>query len=158
MKRRVSKEITVIDNEIRSFLDAEWFVASFPEAHSRWQQAAQDLWDAESQSQMTRIGHTCREALQEFAAAIAKQKIGSSPADPAKTVQTIRVVIGQRQRGNSEKAFLDALLCYWGTVNDLVQRQEHGGVKEGEPLKWEDARRVVFQTAIVMFEVAKVTA
>jgi hypothetical protein len=25
--------------------------------------------------------------------------------------------------------------------------------KEGQPLMWEDARRVVFQTALVMFEV-----
>ena len=53
-------------------------------------------------------------------------------------------VVGERDR-----AFLDALLTYWGTVSDLVQRQEHGAKKEGEPLMWEDARRVVFQTAIV---------
>jgi hypothetical protein len=33
-----------------------------------------------------------------------------------------------------------------------VQRQEHGAQKEGRPLVWEDGRRVVFQTAIVMFE------
>jgi hypothetical protein len=51
---------------------------------------------------------------------------------------------------------LKALLAYWGTVNDLVQRQEHGGQKEREPLKWEDGRRVVFQTAVVMFEIARV--
>ena len=33
-----------------------------------------------------------------------------------------------------ERAFLDALLAYWGTVNDLVQPQEHGGQREGEAL------------------------
>jgi hypothetical protein len=158
MKRKASEAITAIGNEIRSFIDAEWFVASFPGAHDRWQQAAQDLWDAESQAQMTRIGHTCREALQEFAAVLAQQKMVDVPSDPAKTVQAIRAVLGQRQRGNSEDAFLNALLRYWGTISDLVQRQEHGGAKEGEPLSWEDARRVVFQTAIVMFEVAKATS
>ncbi len=31
-------------------------------------------------------------------------------------------------------------------------RQEHGAQKESETLQWEDARRVVFQTAMVMFE------
>jgi hypothetical protein len=42
---------------------------------------------------------------------------------------------------------------YWGTVNDLIQRQEHGAQREGGALAWEDGRRVVFQTAIVMFEI-----
>lgn len=49
---------------------------------------------------------------------------------------------------------LDALVVYWGTVSDLIQRQEHGAQKEGEALRWEDGRRVVFQTAVVMFEIA----
>ena len=40
---------------------------------------------------------------------------------------------------------------------DLVQRQEHGGQKEGEPLGWEDGRRVVFQTANVMVELHRAT-
>lgn len=44
---------------------------------------------------------------------------------------------------------------YWGAVADLTQRQEHGVQKEGEQLVWEDARRVVFQTLLVMFEVDK---
>lgn len=51
---------------------------------------------------------------------------------------------------------MEALLAYWGTVSDLVQRQEHGGQKEGEPLEWEDARRAVLHTAVVMFEVDRV--
>jgi hypothetical protein len=55
--------------------------------------------------------------------------------------------------GTTAAPFLVALLAYWGTVSDLVQRQEHGAQKEGGPLVWEDGRRVVFQTAIVMFEV-----
>jgi len=52
-------------------------------------------------------------------------------------------------------AFLDALLVYWGTACDLVQRQEHGSQREGAPLTWEDARRVVFQTMLVMYEVGR---
>jgi hypothetical protein len=58
-----------------------------------------------------------------------------------------------KQLGTTEKPFLDALLGYWGTVSDLIQRQEHGGQKEGQSLVWEDGRRVVFQTAVVMFEI-----
>jgi hypothetical protein len=50
---------------------------------------------------------------------------------------------------------LDALVTYWGTVSDLVQRQEHGAAKEGEPIGREDARVTVFQTAMVMFECSR---
>jgi hypothetical protein len=49
--------------------------------------------------------------------------------------------------------FIDALVVYWGTMNDLVQRQEHGATREGEPLTWEDAQRVIFHTAVVMWEI-----
>lgn len=55
--------------------------------------------------------------------------------------------------GTTEEPFLEAVVAYWGTVADLIERQEHGAQKEGEALTWEDARRIVFHTAIVMFEV-----
>ncbi len=48
---------------------------------------------------------------------------------------------------------LEALIVYWGCVLDIVQRQEHGATKEGEDLVWEDARRAVFNTLTVMFEI-----
>ena len=64
-------------------------------------------------------------------------------------------MLGRRLLGETHQAFLHALLTYWGTVSDLVQRQEHGAVRDKEPLTWEDTRRVVFQTAIVMFEIAR---
>lgn len=55
--------------------------------------------------------------------------------------------------GGTEHEFLKAYISYWGTVNDLVQRQEHGAQKEGEKLIWEDGRRVVFNTMVLMYEV-----
>lgn len=63
------------------------------------------------------------------------------------------------QLGDREKvfllavtAYLDALLEYWRSVSGLIQRQEHGNQKVGSELTWEDARRAVFQTGIVLFE------
>jgi hypothetical protein len=119
-------------------------------------QAESLLWECDSREQLTAIGHFCREALQEFATALADEH---QPADVDKdiqhTVARIKAVLGLRRGdlGKTEKQFLDALITYWGTVSDLSQRQEHGAQKEGELLIWEDSRRVVFQTAIVMFEV-----
>lgn len=37
-------------------------------------------------------------------------------------------------------------------MNGLAQRQEHGEQKGGEELTWEDGRRVVLYTAMVMAE------
>lgn len=50
------------------------------------------------------------------------------------------------------------LLDYWRKANDLVQRQEHGAAREpDESFIWEDSRRVVFQTLIVMYEIDRAT-
>jgi len=66
----------------------------------------------------------------------------------------IRAVLRQHgaRVGSTTTPLLDALVGYWKAVSGLAQRQEHGGQKEGRDLVWEDGRRVVFQTAVVMFE------
>jgi hypothetical protein len=75
--------------------------------------------------------------------------------DPVHVVARVRAVIEHRRTalGEATSEVLGALLAYWGTVSDLVQRQEHGAQKEGQQLIWLDARRVVFQTASVMYEI-----
>ena len=73
----------------------------------------------------------------------------------AHTISRLSAVIEHQAKnlGNTEKSFLHALIDYWRRVSDLIQRQEHGGQKEGRSLVWEDARRIVFQMAVIMFEV-----
>jgi len=159
MKRRDRAATAGIEQEIRSFLDADAFSRAFPDAYQRWREAEEALWGADDVGQMTRIGHTCREALQAFASALAERsRVRDVPSDPARTVDRIRAVLNTPALGDAHRAMLQALLAYWGTVSDLVQRQEHGAQKEGEALMWEDARRVVFQTAVVMFEIARAVA
>lgn len=156
-KRQSGEAVETIEVHIQRFLQADDFQDSFPGAYQRWRQAADDLWGAEDEGQFTQIGHICREAMQAFAANLADKGGGADvPADPAKTVARIRTVLAASDLGDSHADFLDALLAYWGTVSDLVQRQEHGAQKEGTPLTWEDARRVVFQTAVVMYEIARI--
>ncbi len=58
----------------------------------------------------------------------------------------------KQELGDKTHAFLDALLPYWGTVSDLAQRQTHAARKENEPVTPEDARRVVFYSMLVMYE------
>lgn len=112
------------------------------------------LYAEDTENTLTTIGHLLREAMQEFASALVDRfKPPRVDSDKAKTVSRIKAVLGMLRLSDKVSAFLDALIAYWGTVADLVQRQEHGGLKEGEPLRWLDARRIVFQVAVVMMEI-----
>jgi hypothetical protein len=156
MKQRAGQPIQNIETTIRNYLDADHFLQKYPKAYQKWAEAESMLWAGDSEHQLTTIGHLCREATQEFATALVEHcQPPDVDRDKAHTVTRIRAVLNllDAQLGSTEKPFLDALLAYWGTVSDLIQRQEHGGRKEGDPLVWEDGRRVVFQTAVVMFEI-----
>lgn len=145
-----------VESEIERFLAADEFRRDHLAALGKWQQATKLLWAADSHEQLTTIGHLCRECLQEFAQSLAiKHGVDVTEVEPTKTVARIKAVLATRAKASrsAESAFLDALTAYWGSLSDLVQRQEHGALKEGTPLSWEDARRVVFQTCIVMYEV-----
>jgi hypothetical protein len=114
------------------------------------------LWGSDASQSFTTIGHLCREAVREFASVAERTYAKPNPdLKPDATVAKIRALLESRKAGQSKAvaAFLDALLSYWGTVSDLVQRQEHGAEKEGEDLTWEDARRVVVHSLLVMYEV-----
>jgi hypothetical protein len=156
LKQQAGQPIENIETFITSHIDSDNFRQKYPSAYQKWGEAEKMLWGSDSARQLTTIGHLCREAVQEFAThLVEKNKLIEAPADRAFTVARIHAVLDQRKDnlGETEIACLDALLAYWGTVIDLIQREEHGSKKEGKPLVWEDGRRVVFQTAIVMFEI-----
>jgi hypothetical protein len=153
LKQHDSQRLQRIEVELRAYLESDRFQKRYAKAYQKWKDAEAILWDSDSERQLTTIGHLCREAVQEFASVLADQF--QVEADKTKIIAPLRAVLNIRenQLGTTERPFLDALLSYWGTVCDLIQRQEHGSRKEGQPLVWEDGRRVVFQTAILMFEV-----
>ena len=146
-----------IESTVRSFLSTDAFRLQYATAYESWRRAEELLWASDASQQLSTIGHLCREAMQAFTTAlVANYAVQTRPTDPAKTIAALKAVIraSAAQLGTAERALLDALLPYWGTVSDLVQRQEHAGQKEGRPVTWDDARRLTFQTAVVMFEVA----
>ncbi len=155
--REVSGEpVQRVTDETRTYLASEAFRSRYPVVYEKWAQAEAALWGEDSASQLTTIGHLCREALQEFTSVIVEQvKPPNLNSEKTMTVARMRAVLDHLagQLGTTEKPFLDALLAYRGTLGDLVQRQEHGAQKEGKLLEWDDARRVVFQTAVVIFEI-----
>lgn len=158
LKRQHGESVERVEAMMKQYLNGVSFKAVYPIAFTKWQSAEDALWSSDSALALTTIGHLCREAMQKFATELV-QRLTPDPVDPDKahTVSRLRAVIAKASSGMSaaEQQLLDALLGYWGAVSDMVQRQEHGAAKEGSPLVWEDGRRVVFQTAVVMFEIAR---
>lgn len=145
-----------VEEAIRSYLDSQSFSGRYPEAHRKWAEAEQLLWSSDSAAQLTTVGHLCREALQLFVTTlVARHGRDEVDNNPAHTVARLRTVLASLEGNRSDAvvAMLGALLSYWGTIVDLVQRQEHGAQKEGQELVWSDARRVVLHSALVMYEV-----
>ena len=146
-----------VEDEILHYLNGADFRSHYPQAFTRWRDAAKLLWEADELEELSTIGHKCREAVQDFVTELLRRN-GITPGnpDPAKTRDRFSDVVDARRAdlGERKSGLLDALFGYWKATCDLIQRQEHGGQRQGEePLTWEDGRRVVFQTAVVMFEI-----
>lgn len=155
LMKELGKPVERIEKHTFNYFDSGDFRKNYEGAYHKLKQAEVLLWSSDSDANFSAIGHHCREAMQEFADTLYEQVLGKpSEEQKALTVKRMREIIEVKSAdtGQTVRAFLEALLPFWGTVSDLVQRQEHAGQKEGEPINWEDARRVVFQTANVMFE------
>src|SRR3989442_712390 len=120
MKQQNGQPVQNIETEIRNHLDADGFRRHYPAAYQKWAEAEAKLWSSDSEQKSTTIGHLCREALQEFAKAlVAKYQPPNVEKDVQKTVARLKAVIGKQsgQMSDAVKAYLDALVDYWGTVN-----------------------------------------
>lgn len=156
MKREAGEPVQQVETLIREYLDSDRFTDAFPEAYERWRDAVELLWGADSDRELSTIGHKCREAIQQFATALVdRHQPPNVNPDKAMTRDRLSAVLNVHRADLGEKrsALLDSLFGYWRAAADLIQRQEHAGQREGESLDWEDGRRVVFQTAVIMFEV-----
>ncbi len=154
LKREAGGPAEAMEDSVTRYLDAPNFATRHGPSYAKWRQATDELWSTDSERELTSVGHHIREAMQLFATELVEMHNAiEAPADPEKTVDRLRAVLALAapKLGQTEKPVLDAMVVYWGSVTDLAHRQEHGVAKE-VPLVWEDARRLVFQTAIVMFE------
>ena len=153
--KQADQPAQAIEKEVRRSLLSDEFKNLYPVPFKKLTDAETLLWDSDSERQFSRIGHICREALQEFAdALVQKYNPPNVDTDKSHIIARIRSVLNLSPNlGSTEKEFLKSLIGYWGAVSDLVQRQEHGSQRDKNSLLWEDGRRVVFQTFIVMYEI-----
>lgn len=148
-----------VERVSRRYLEDESFKREYPRTADKIQVADAALWSSD-EGQLTVVGHTCREAMQAFAGEVL-DRLEVAPDDPdtqhtvARMKQAIAAIRGRPVVGDAEGELLEALFHYWGLVADVVQRQEHGGQREKEPVTQEDARRALFQTINVTNEIAR---
>jgi hypothetical protein len=140
--------IQQVESEVFRYVSSGGFAQRHSAAATKLRSAEEALIKAEIEP--SAIGHFCREAFQEFAHGITED---ADPTRKAQTKNRIRAAIATRRPdiGDRHIAWLEALTTYTLTVIDLAQRQEHLGTAEGEPDP-EDARIVVFQTAVALYE------
>jgi hypothetical protein len=151
-EQRAADRSSRIVSQLAAHIDEATFASRHPIAYEKWRSAF-DLYELDAVLHATRIGHDCREAILEFANALVRAH--SVDVDHAAGTEIkVRAVIAAREHvGPTVRAYLDRLVKYWRAVSDLAQRQEHAASREKEALTTEDARRLVFQTLIVMVEI-----
>lgn len=158
LKEKSGEPVEQIEETVHSYIDAHTFQKEFPKAYEKWVDAKNLLWETETSKQLTKIGHLCREAIQEFMDALYVRLIPSGeplPKDKTK-IRLKKIIEAKSQKlGEAEKKFLNGLLEYFKGMNELIQKQEHDAQKEKIQLVWEDGRRVVFQTMMLMYEVSR---
>ena len=137
-------------------LESESFVRRYPRTAERLNRAI-ELLDSGDERRATDIGHAVREAMQYFPEELAgRLNVDVSAIPFEQTANRLGEVFGSPggQRGSSTaRVAIEALADYWRKVADLTQRQEHGASREGEVLRWEDSRRVLWLAVTVVFEV-----
>lgn len=154
LKTRDAAPVEQVEREVWRLVESAAFAEHYPLAHEKLLQAARALWESDTVADETTIGHLCREAMQAFATALIERFPPDEAPESDGDIAQIRAVLAhvKGRLGATEHQLLEALLTYWGAVTDLAQRQEHGAQREKESLRREDSRRLVFQTAVLFFE------
>lgn len=147
-----------VEQTLRTYLDVSGLAQRHSTALAKWAEAEAMLWGPEPTSQVTTIGHLCREAHQEFATSVIG-RLPSADASGEKTKTKIRIRAALESLptlSETVKTFALALAGYWDAVVDLAQRQEHANLKEDCGLAWEDSRRLVFHTIVAMTDLDRI--
>jgi hypothetical protein len=154
-----------IEDYLRAYLEDERFRSVHPLACGRWVVAWEMLWCADSRAKVIAVGHRSRDAMQAFASSLVEQSIppaldpgwpevltdGPRRADPLEGLLTILDAC-RHELGEERHALLCELAGGWRALLEAVQCHEHRPQAGDVRLRWEDGRRLVLFTALVMVE------
>jgi hypothetical protein len=126
-------------------------------AYEHWSQASAILYRDSARESLLAAGQKAHEALQEFACAVSEPPHSLAPDTDSTeaTAGRLRAFTEtyRSQLGDARCELLQALLDHWRALIDDLQSHVHEPEMVDEPLRWEDARRVVILTALVMVEI-----
>lgn len=92
-RMKAGEPLVRIVEPIRKHLESTAFQKRYPKAYEKWSRAEVLLWEEDSDSARTTIGHLVREALQEFAGELGGHVSPPDfPTDKAKTVARLRAI------------------------------------------------------------------
>jgi hypothetical protein len=142
---------------VKACVGQERFSSTYPSAYECWWQATAILYGEGSTDSVLAAGRKAREALQEFARTVAEplQPRASDPDSTRATVGRLRALTEtyRSQLGDERCELLHALFDHWRALTDGLESHAHDEEMVSEPPRWEDARRVVILTALVMVEI-----
>jgi len=142
---------------LKACVSQERFCSAYPSAYDRWWQATAILYGEGSIDSVLAAGQKAGEALQEFARAVAEplQPRAINPDSTRATVGRLRAFTEtyRSQLGDARCELLHTLFDHWRALTDGLERHAHDEEMVSEPPRWEDARRVVILTALVMVEI-----
>ena len=155
-KRQIGEPVRRIEASVHTYITSGDFRQRYPSAQDKWIAAEAKLWGERVEADLSTIGHLCREAMQEFASALV-ETYRPPDVDPnvAHEISRAGAVLTYlvREKASTPRDLIDAAMEYWARCSGLVQRTEHDAQREKEPLVWDDARAIVFQTAFLMHEI-----
>ena len=155
-KQQTAEPTKRVEQSIQEYLSSLDFQKRHPKAFLKWKAAEQLLWTTDSDQQLSTVGHLCREASQEFTDSLVTRFMPPDANDQkALTKNRLKAVLKSQSTTIPKTVlpYVESLILCWDTLMDLVQRQEHAAERDKESLVWEDARRLVFHTGVLMFEV-----
>jgi hypothetical protein len=154
-----------IEDYLRAYLEDRRFSSAHPLACGRWIVAWEMLWCADSRAKLIGVGQRARDAMQAFSVSMLERCLplamdshwpdvlaeGSPRPEPLESLARITEACGE-QLGAGRSQLLRDLLEPWRALAETLGRHEHRSQALGERLRWEDGRRLVLFTALVMVE------
>jgi hypothetical protein len=154
-----------IEDYLRAYLESERFRSTHPIACGRWIVAWEMLWCADSRAKVLALGQRARDAMQAFSASMLELCTplamdsrwpellaeGSRRSDPLDGLISVTETYRQ-QLGEERYGLLCGLLESWVALHETLRSHEQASQQADRRLRWEDGRRLVLLTALVMVE------
>ncbi|HEX4186910.1 MAG TPA: hypothetical protein VHY83_03330 [Solirubrobacteraceae bacterium] len=154
-----------IEDYLRSYLEDERFRSAHPLGCGRWIVAWEMLWCADSRTKVIAVGRRSREAMLAFGCSLLEAcwPLAMDPSWPellterarrTDALYAVESVLGAygEQLGSERSELLASLIEHWRALAEHLRRHEHEQ-RPAARLRWEDGRRLVLLTALVMVEV-----